>query len=86
VSEAVSYTLIRHAGCSRQRGEMRELGGDVEVAKFDPGCTCTAVETRDFLRKYVAVMVMRTFFGSMWSARATCTSCVANQNPTATVK
>jgi hypothetical protein len=32
------------------------------------------------------VTVMRTFFGSMCRARATCTSCVASQNPTATVK
>jgi hypothetical protein len=37
-------------------------------------------------RAYRAVMVIRTFLGSMWSARATCTSCVASQNPTATVK
>jgi hypothetical protein len=37
-------------------------------------------------REYLAVILMRTFFGSMWSARATCTSCVASQNPTAAVK
>ena len=37
-------------------------------------------------REYLAVTLIRTFFGSMWSARATCTSCVASQNPTATVK
>jgi hypothetical protein len=38
------------------------------------------------VRAYLAVTLIRTFFGSIWSARATCTSCVASQNPTATVK
>src|SRR5215510_10252845 len=38
------------------------------------------------VREYRAMTVIRTFFGSIWSARATCTICVASQKPTATVK
>jgi hypothetical protein len=40
----------------------------------------------DPAREYLAVTVIRTLVGSMCSARATCTSCVASQKPTATVK
>jgi hypothetical protein len=37
-------------------------------------------------REYRPVTLMRTFRGSTWSARATCTIWVASQNPTAIVK
>jgi hypothetical protein len=44
------------------------------------------ISDREDYALYSAVTLIRTFFGSIWSARATCTSCVASQNPTATVK
>ena len=44
------------------------------------------ISDREDYALYSAVTLIRTFFGSIWSARATCTSCVASQKPTATVK
>ena len=68
-----------------RRSSGSELSSDSSVA-IESHLVCASPARTEPARAYRAVTVMRTFFGSMCRARATCTSCVASQNPTATVK
>jgi hypothetical protein len=67
------------------RSDGSELSSDSSVF-IESHLVCASPARIEPAREYLAVTVMRTFFGSMCSARVTCTSCVASQNPTATVK
>ena len=81
VKQVASAILIN---CARRSGGS-SLSSDSSVLIASHSVRAVPAMTEPS-REYLAVMVIRTFFGSIWSARATCTSCVASQNPTATVK
>ena len=81
VKQVASAILMSWA--TRSGGSLLSSASSVLIASH---LVCALPARIEPSREYLAVTLMRTFFGSMWSARATCTSCVASQNPTATVK
>jgi hypothetical protein len=81
VKQVASAILMSWA--TRSGGSL--LSSDSSVV-IESHLVCALPARTEPSREYLAVTLMRTFFGSMCSARATCTSCVASQNPTATVK
>ena len=78
VASAIVMSWARRSGGS-------SLSSDSSVW-IESHLVCASPARTEPVREYLAVTLIRTFFGSMCSARATCTICVASQNPTATVK